>query len=49
MDVVDLSPENIIKVMLSSPRNWTLTSKLHSRILLTRENEERARQNPPVP
>lgn len=44
-DVDELMPENLVQIMLSSPRNWSLVSKLLTKILSARGSEERARQN----
>lgn len=45
MDVEELSPDNLIRIMHLSSRNWTLVSKLLTKIISTREKEERARQS----
>lgn len=45
--VEELTPENIVSTMLQSRTNWTAISKLASRIMTTREKEERARQGQP--
>jgi len=46
--IEELRPENMVKMMLRSKTNWTRISKLASRIMSTREQEERARQGQPV-
>lgn len=47
--VDELSPENLVERMLLSPDSWTVISRLMSRIMGTRESEERLRQMQPTP
>lgn len=47
IDVDELTPENLVNIMISSPSNWTIISRLISRIMSTREREERRRQSQP--
>lgn len=47
IDVEELTPDNLVATMLSSPLSWNVVSKLMSRIMMTREEAERARQGQP--
>lgn len=44
MNVAELTPDNIVETMLSSPFRWGHTSKLITRVMMAREKEERTRQ-----
>jgi len=47
LDVDQLLPENLTEIMLRSNSDWQTVSALIGRIMTTRENEERARQQAP--
>jgi hypothetical protein len=47
LDVDQLSPDNLIQIMLRSGADWHRVSSLIGRIMVTREREERARQQGP--
>jgi len=46
MEVDEIVPDNLVDIMLSSPTRWTRTTRLISKIMSTREKEERERQRP---
>jgi len=42
--VDEIRPDNLVETMLTSPHSWTQVTRLISKIMMTRESEERARQ-----
>lgn len=48
MDVEELTPENVVDTMMSSQTRWNLISKLMTRVMKTRKEEERFRQSQPT-
>lgn len=47
LEVEELRADNLIQLMTSTPEKWKLIAKLVSRIMVTREREERRRQHQP--
>lgn len=45
--VPEIRPDNLIGLMLSSPTRWKIIGSLITRIMMTREKDERARQHQP--
>lgn len=45
--VPEIRPDNLIELMLSSPTRWKIMGSLITRIMMTREKDERTRQRQP--
>jgi hypothetical protein len=48
LGITELTPDNLVDIMMSSADGWAMVSDLIGRIMSTRESEERIRQRIPV-